>query len=73
MPQKAIELVRLRDYKLGLLTLCAGELLKDFKERYNTIIFVVFKDHYGAMLLIHCRVEVFYICILFLYLGAHFS
>lgn len=68
--QKVIELIRLHKYKLGLLTLCVGELLT---ERYNIIIFVYFKDHYGAMLLLYGQVEISYVCVLFLCLGVNLS
>lgn len=52
-PPKTMEFARIHKFRVGILALYAGELLKEFKERYYMAIFVFFKAHYGAMFLIN--------------------
>lgn len=60
-PKNAMKLIRIHKFKLEILSLYVGELLKQFKEIYNRVIFVFFKDHSGRTLLIYDQVEISHI------------
>lgn len=57
-PPKTMEPTKNHKFRLRILALYVGELLKDFKETYNIVIFIFSKCYYEAMLLINGQVNV---------------